>query len=68
MSQLVQRITSLIKDTQSMDEAVKTLTSTFKHLSTREAKGVVEDILDFSKNNMTEKELEHWLSQRGLTA
>ncbi len=68
MSQLVQRITSLIKDTQSMDEAVKTLTSTFKQLSTREAKGVVEDVLDFSQNNMVEGELEYRLKERGLTA
>ncbi len=68
MSAVVKRITTLIKDTQSMEEAVKTITQTFAHLSTKEAENTVKDVLDFSQNNMTEKELEHWLKDRGLTA
>lgn len=68
MSQLVLKVTTLLKDTQSMEEAVKVLTSAFKQLSPKEAKNTVLDILDFSNKSMVEGELKHRLEQRGLTA
>ena len=68
MSQLVLNVTSLLKDTQSMEEAVKVLTSNFKRLSSTEAKNTVQDILDYRNEKMVESELKYRLEERGLTA
>lgn len=68
MSMLVQRVTALLKETQSMEEAVSVLTANFRQLSSKEAKNTVLDVLDFSQKNMVEGELKHRLEQRGLTA
>lgn len=68
MSMLVQRVTQLLKETKSMDEAVFLIGSAFQNLSPKEAKNTVLDVLDFAKNNMTESELEYRLKERGLTA
>ncbi len=68
MSMLVQRVTQLLKETKSMDEAVSLISSAFQNLSPKEAKNTVLDVLDFAKNNMVESELEYRLKERGLTA
>ncbi len=68
MSQLVLNVTSLLKDTQSMEEAVKVLTSNFKRLSSTEAKNTVQDIIDYRNEKMVESELKYRLEERGLTA
>ena len=66
MSQLVLKVTSLLKDTQSMEEAVKVLTSSYKQLSSTEAKNTVQDILDYRNEEMGESELKYRLEERGL--
>lgn len=68
MSMLVQRVTQLLKETKSMDEAVSLISFAFQNLSPKEAKNTVLDVLDFAKNNMVESELEYRLKERGLTA
>ena len=68
MSNVVIRVTSLLKDTQSMEEAVKVLTSAYKQLSSTEAKNTVQDVLDFNSKKMVESELKYRLEERGLTA
>ncbi len=67
MSQLVLKVTSLLKDTQSMEEAVKVLTSNFKRLSSTEAKNTVQDIIDYRNEDMGESELKYRLEERGLS-
>ncbi len=68
MSNVVIRVTSLLKDTQSMEDAVKVLTSAYKKLSSTEAKNTVQDIIDYRNEKMVESELKYRLEERGLTA
>ncbi len=68
MSNVILRVTSLLKDTQSMEEAVKALTSAFKKLSSTEAKNTIQDILDYRNEKMVESELKYRLEERGLAS
>jgi hypothetical protein len=66
MSTLVQKVTTLLKDAQSVTEAVQVLTSTYPQLSPKEAESTVKDVVDFANKEMQESELEHWLKERGI--
>ena len=68
MSNVILRVTSLLKDTKSMEEAVKALTTSFKKLSSTEAKNTVQDILDYRNEKMVESELKYRLEERGLAS
>ena len=67
MSTLVQKVTTLLQNTQSMTEAAQTLTSHYPQLSAREAENTVKDILDYGNQKMKEPELNHWLTNRGIS-
>tara|TARA_Y100001960_G_scaffold321323_1_gene395885 strand:- start:92332 stop:92535 length:204 start_codon:yes stop_codon:yes gene_type:complete len=66
MSTLVQKITTLLKDAQSMPEAVQVLTSNYPQLSAKEAENTVQDVMDFANQKMKASELDHWLKGRGI--